>query len=73
MSKERVKEYTILEQREIENIKLWEFYMTSAVAFGVARKAIIQTGDDIKFERIDKGYLLDLIIDVVEGFMQVNF
>lgn len=70
--KERVKEYSTLDKKEIENIKLWDFYMTSAVAFGVARKAIVQSDVDMKFERIDKGYLVDLVIDVLEAFIEVN-
>ena len=72
MLKERVKEYSTLDKREIENIKLWDFYMTSAVAFGVARKAIVQSDVDMKFERVDKGYLVDLVIDVLEAFIEVN-
>ena len=72
MLKERVKEYSTLDKREIENIKLWDFYMTSAVAFGIARKAIVQSDVDMKFERVDKGYLVDLVIDVLEAFIEVN-
>lgn len=73
MVKEKVRDYSLLNKRDIEDIKLWEMYMTYAVSFGVAKKAIRDSDTKFQFESIDKGYLLDLVLDVVEGFIEVNF
>lgn len=40
--KERIEDYTLLKDRNIEQIKLWDEYLTYAVAFGISSKIVNQ-------------------------------
>lgn len=73
MLKEKIKGYTLLDKRKIEDIKLWEEYSTYAVAFGISKDIIKDTGRSAEKIIIDKPYLYDLILDTITGFWEVNF
>ena len=70
--KNKIAGYSLLNKREIEEIKLWEDYMTYAVAFGVAMEVMKDT--DKKYEKIkpDKEYFVKLVSDTIDAFFEVN-
>lgn len=71
--KRRIAEYSLLNDREIEDVKLWEEYMTYAVAFGVALEVMKDT--DKKYEKIkpDRKYFFDLVCNTINAFFDVNY
>lgn len=70
--KEKISGYSLLSKREIEEITLWEDYMTYAVAFGIAMEVMKDT--DKKYEKVkpDKEYLAKLVTDTIDAFFEVN-
>ena len=68
--KEKIENYTILNKREIEEIELWENYMTYAIAFGVAKNIVKNTNKKTKKIAINKEYLKDLVITTLDTYLR---
>ncbi len=71
--KEKISKYSLLDERDVEYIELWDQYLTYAVAFGVAKNIIKSTDERLQGIKIEKTYLIKLIFDTINGFIEVNF
>ena len=40
--KEKIENYTLLKEKNIEHIKLWDEYLTYAISFGISEKIVNQ-------------------------------